>query len=142
MDESQQALLRSWVTKATSDLKSARLLGSAEDPPLDTAVYHCQQAAEKVIKAYLLYRGVTPDKTHDVRKLTVQASTFDPRFNELMPGAAALTPYAWEFRYPDDLAETFPTQEEFSEALRHAQFIYAFVLGLLPIGVQPRKASA
>jgi HEPN domain-containing protein len=27
-----------------------------EEPYLDTAVYHCQQAAEKAIKAYLTYR--------------------------------------------------------------------------------------
>jgi HEPN domain-containing protein len=139
MDESQQALLRSWVTKSASDLKSARLLGSAEDPPLDTAVYHCQQAAEKMIKAYLVYRGVTPDKTHDVRKLTVQASAFDPTFSELIAIAAVLTPYAWEFRYPDDLAETYPTQQEFDVAMRNAEFIYSFVMKLLPTGAQPKR---
>jgi len=33
----------------------------------------------------------------------------------------------------DDLAETYPTREEFDEALKHAQAIYDFVLNLLPI---------
>jgi prepilin-type processing-associated H-X9-DG protein len=49
-----------------------------------------------------------------------------------MDMAAALTPYAWEFRYLDDLSETYPTREEFDEALQHAQAIYDFVLQVLP----------
>lgn len=47
-----------------------------------------------------------------------------------MDMAAALTPCAREFRYPDDLCETYPTREEFGEALQHAQPIYDFVLNL------------
>ena len=41
MDNTRRALLRSWLTKAASDLKSARVLGSVDDAPLDTAIYHC-----------------------------------------------------------------------------------------------------
>lgn len=62
MDDPQRELVRSWLTKAASDLKSARLLGLAEEPPLDTAIYHCQQTAEKALKAYLVSRGLTPEK--------------------------------------------------------------------------------
>ena len=137
MDDARTELLRSWLTKALSVLKSARLLGAADEPPLDTAIYHCQQTAEKAVKAFLVSRGVTPEKTHDIRKLTVQASGFEPKFNEFVELAVSLTPYAWEFRYPDDLAETFPTREEFDEALRHAQTIYDFVLSLLPAEAHP-----
>ena len=125
------------MTKAASDLKSARLLGMAEEAPLDTAIYHCQQTAEKAVKAFLVSRGVTPDKTHDVRKLTLQASNFEPRFNEFIERAAVLTPYAWEFRYPDDLAETYPTTEEFDVAVQHAQAIYEFALSLIPTEARP-----
>lgn len=38
MDETLLQLLRAWVTKAASDLRGARILGSAEDAPLDTAL--------------------------------------------------------------------------------------------------------
>lgn len=62
----------------------------------------------------------------------MQASTFEARFNALINLAAFLTPFAWEFRYPDDLVETYPTPEEFNEALRHAQAIYDFVLSIIP----------
>jgi len=137
MDDIRRELLRSWLTKAASDLKSASVLGSAEEAPLDVAIYHCQQAAEKAVKAYLVSRGVTPEKTHDIRKLAVQASGFEAKFNEFITIAAILTPYAWEFRYPDDLAETYPTREEFDEALQHAQTFYEFVLNLLPTEARP-----
>ena len=137
MDDTRKELLRSWLTKAASDLRSAQVLGSAEDPTLDTAIYHCQQAAEKAVKAFLVHCGIAPEKTHDIRNLTIQAAAHEPRFNELMEMAAALTPYAWEFRYPDDLAETYPTREEFDEALRQARSIYNFVLNLLPREAKP-----
>jgi HEPN domain-containing protein len=137
MDDTRRELLRSWLTKAASDLRSARLLGSADDPPLDTAIYHCQQTAEKAVKAFLVSMEIPPEKTHDIRKLTLQAAVHEPRFNEVMDMAVALTPYAWEFRYPGDLAETYPTREEFDEALQHAQAIYDFVMNLLPPGVRP-----
>jgi HEPN domain-containing protein len=141
MDEIPKELLRSWLTKAATDLRSARVLGSVEDAPLDTAIYHCQQAAEKAMKAFLVHCGITPAKTHDIRKLTIEAADYEPRFNDLMLMSAALTPYAWQFRYPDDLAETFPSREEFDEALQHAQAICDFDLTLLPPDVRPPERS-
>jgi HEPN domain-containing protein len=137
MDDTRRDLVRSWLTKAASDLKSARVPGLVEEPPLDTAIYHRQQTAEKAVKAFLVSRGVPPEKTHDVRKPTVQASKLEARFHEFIGSAAVLTPYAWEFRYPDDLAETYPTTEEFDEAARHAQAIYSFVLSLMPAEPRP-----
>ena len=100
MDEAKRELLRSWLTKAANDLRTARILGATVDGPLDTAIYHCQQAAEKAVKAFLIFHAVTPEKTHDVRKLAVQASGFEPRFNELVELATALTPYAWGIPLP------------------------------------------
>ena len=137
MADTRKELLRSWLTKAASDLRSARILGSTDDAPLDTAIYHCQQTAEKAVKAFLVSQAIAPEKTHDIRRLTLAAAIHEPRFNELLDMATALTPYAWEFRYPDDLAETYPTREEFDEALQHAQAIYDFVLNLLPAEARP-----
>ena len=74
MDDTRRELLRSWLTKAASDLRSARVLGSADDAPLDTAIYHCQQTAEKAVKAFLVSREISPEKTHDIRKLTLTAA--------------------------------------------------------------------
>jgi len=127
-------LVRSWLAKAAQDLRSAQVLGSAAEPLFDTAVYHCQQAAEKSVKAYLVSRGLTPERTHDVRKLTLEAMRYEPKFAPFLNVAASLTPYAWAFRYPDDGVNTFPTPEDFVEALRTAQSVYDFVCSLIEPG--------
>lgn len=141
MADARNELLHSWLSKPANDLRTAHILGTAGGP-LDTAIYHCQQAAEKAVKAFLMSRGLVPEKTHDVRKLAVQASGFEAGFNDYIDLAAALTPYAWEFRYPDDLAETDPTREEFDEARQQAQAIYEFVLTLVPPAARPPAATS
>jgi HEPN domain-containing protein len=55
MDEAKRELVQSWLTKAQHDLAAARKLSDEPDSYLDTAIYHCQQAAEKVIKGFLVF---------------------------------------------------------------------------------------
>jgi len=56
MDEAKCELVRNWLRKAQRDLASARKLASGNDPLLDTAIYHCQQAGEKaVVRRQLLF---------------------------------------------------------------------------------------
>ena len=43
---------RAWLQTAQSDLASAKLLGNAADPRRDTAMFHCQQAAEKAMSTW------------------------------------------------------------------------------------------
>jgi len=42
MDEPARELVRDWLARAGRDLRSARPLAAADDPPLDIAIYHCQ----------------------------------------------------------------------------------------------------
>lgn len=53
MDEATGAEVAAWLAKADRELASARRLLDGNPPYLDTAVYHCQQAAEKALKALL-----------------------------------------------------------------------------------------
>jgi hypothetical protein len=69
--------------------------------------------------------------------LIEQASSINPDFEKLAKAAAVLTPYVSAFRYPGGGSEPMPTREEFDEALRLAQFIYDFVLSLLPMEARP-----
>ena len=137
MDEFARELVRDWMTRASHDLRSARLLAAADDPPLDVAIYHCQQAAEKSIKAWLQGQDEPFRKTHDVADLVKQASESNPEFKQLDTAAAVLTPYASAFRYPGGSFEPMSTRDEFDEALQHAQDIYDFVLSLLPADARP-----
>ena len=82
MDEALAQLTREWLTKALHDLQTARIIANAPDGPLDTAIYHCQQAAEKSLKGWLTARSDPFEKTHDIRRLIKQAAGVLPDFNQ------------------------------------------------------------
>jgi HEPN domain-containing protein len=75
-------------------LETARRAASGEPPFYDIAVYHCQQAAEKAVKAYLVYHGKPYAKTHDIEVLVDLACEVDSGFAKLADAADALTHYA------------------------------------------------
>jgi len=127
--------VRNWLRKAQHDLASARKLSQRPDPYLDTAVYHCQQAAEKAVKGFLTLHENRFERTHDVEVLVSLAAGIEPRFAQWVGAGQMLTPYAAIYRYPGDMLE--PDQSEFDEALQMAEGLVAFVLSVLPAEVQP-----
>ena len=135
MDEAKQQLVQSWLIKAQRDLDTARKLSADPDPYLDTAIYHCQQAAEKAIKGFLVFHDQRFEKTHDLETLISLAIPFGAGFSSWLDAGERLTPYAAAFRYPGEILE--PDQVEFDQALQAAEGLYAFVLSLLPRIVHP-----
>jgi HEPN domain-containing protein len=129
MDEKGQ-LIRQWLTKACNDLRSARRLYSDRPPLLDTAAYHCQQAAEKALKAYLTLHDVPFRKTHLLVPLLVDCEQVDPAFAELAEATEVLTPFATAFRYPGDVSE--PDPADVAEAIAFAEIVLVFVLTRMP----------
>lgn len=140
MDEAQRRLVQGWLIKAQHDLATARRLSEPPSPLLDTAIYHCQQAAEKAVKGFLAFHQQAVVKTHDVRYLVNQALAIEPAFADRLEAAECLTPYATAYRYPDEVLE--PDSEEFETAKEAAAGLVAFVLGLLPQEVRPRAEAA
>jgi HEPN domain-containing protein len=58
-------LAAEWVAKADNDFLSADLLlHSGNEPIADTACFHCQQCAEKYLKAFLTDHLVRFERTH------------------------------------------------------------------------------
>ena len=80
MDDSKRRVVASWMAKADRDLRSARRLYSDRPPLLDTAAYHCQQAAEKALKAFLSLHDVPFQRTHLLSPLVLQCMQRDPEF--------------------------------------------------------------
>jgi HEPN domain-containing protein len=97
-------LVKTWLIKAERDLASARPLASGPDPFYDTAIYHCQQAAEKALKGWLTFHDQPFEKTHDLRLLIESAARIDIGFTNHFTLAENLTPYATAYRYPGDLS--------------------------------------
>jgi HEPN domain-containing protein len=133
MDE-KALLVTHWLVKAAHDLAVARRLSDEEPRYLDIAVYHCQQAAEKAIKGFLVQHDLEFPKTHDIRLLVQLARPINAAFSQYEESAELLTPYATEFRYPGNFIN--PVPEEMSEALKSAEVIVNFVISLLPQEIQ------
>jgi HEPN domain-containing protein len=132
MDQAKRELIRAWLAKARHDLEAALQLGALPGGHLDTAIYHCQQAAEKAIKGFLAYHDHPLQRSHDVERLVTIASAYDPSFSKCVDSAIFLTPYATAYRYPGESTSLEPDRDEFDEALLAAQFLVSFVLSLLP----------
>jgi HEPN domain-containing protein len=137
MADGVSQLTRDWLTKAAHDLQNARIVSAASDGPLDTAIYHCQQAAEKAIKGWLAWRGIGLERTHDIVRLVQLAAGDSPEFAQFEEPGEILTPYASAFRYPGLTAQPMPSREEFDEALAHAETIYDFVLQRVSADARP-----
>jgi HEPN domain-containing protein len=109
-----------WLETAESDLAYAKLGLDNGDYYFSGAVYHCQQAAEKALKALCCFHGIKPPKTHDLVALLEKLKDAADlgTFNQ---SAARLTPLATEFRYPDFI--DVPGQETVETAFLDAKAI-------------------
>lgn len=100
-EEVIRELALEWLAKAEVDLSAAAVLlptGSL----YDSTAFHAQQAAEKALKAYLVWRQVEFPKTHDIARLLELVRSIDVELAASLTGAADLTPYGIEYRYPGD----------------------------------------
>ena len=91
-----------WLERALSDLQSARILLTWGGDAMAVA-FHCQQAIEKALKGYLLFRAGRHFDGHNLTFLCRQAARCDDRFIHYLDESAALNNYYIETRYPTDL---------------------------------------
>jgi HEPN domain-containing protein len=100
MDEATSALTAEWLAKASEDFHAAKLLiaGGLVMP----ALFHCQQAAEKGIKAYLCFYRQPLERTHDIARLVELAIMIEPDWQDTLGCGAILSPLAVDYRYPGD----------------------------------------
>ena len=111
---------RAWVDHAQSDLLLAEMT-----PPsgvhLELLCFHAQQAAEKAIKAVIMYQTQEEAAfSHDLRRLTRDAEQAGASRVPITPERAqAMTGYAAISRYPADLGEV--DEEEWSQAAEDAR---------------------
>ena len=102
MSDLKQA--RVLLTSAERDLSALHGMADADVFADEIFGFHVQQAAEKLLKAWLALLGETYPTTHDLARLLAMLRASDveaTRFNELME----YTPFAVQFRYaPGDLS--------------------------------------
>lgn len=88
-------------------------------PLKDLVCFHCQQSAEKYLKAYLQELGATAPRTHDLDVLLNLLLPHEPSLKSLQRGLNSLSRFAVDYRYPTARAST----QQMKSALRTAERI-------------------
>ena len=115
-----------WVAKAEGDFLHATFAmrkRKNRKPLRDGICYHCQQCAEKYLKARLVEAGLAFPRTHDLQKLLQLVLPHEPLWVAFDPAAKFLTDCAVDFRYPGQNA----TEIETKKAVKYCQTIRAEV---------------
>ena len=123
-----------WLRKAQNDWSAARKIMASNDPETDVAAFHCQQAVEKMLKAFLVFREVQFQKVHDLGRLLDHCAAADANFEQLRDAVLPLNIYAVAFRYPGP-AE--PSQDQVTSALDVVGQVWAFLETVLPKDALP-----
>lgn len=127
-DKRQEVM--AWMKKAENDLRVARVVMDVKPPLVESALFHCQQAVEKAMKAFLTAHDTPFRKTHNLDELAGQCEKIDNTLKTTFDSARDLTVFAWEFRYPGN-GET-PPEEVAHDAIEQAQTVIKTVQSRLP----------
>ena len=126
---SAKAWAAAWLQKAEHDLETAERALNAGAPITDTAAYHCHQAVEKALKAYLALRLEPVVKTHDLMNLLTRCAAADARFTNWVDRIAELSAFGTVVRYPSVDAD--PIVGDVIQALQTARLFHGFVSSIV-----------
>jgi HEPN domain-containing protein len=124
---------REWVRKAEADYRLAARIARGSEPFHDQLCFHCQQAAEKYLKALLEELSQPVPKTHDLDHLLNLLRPSHPTLGSLRRGFVFLTDFAVDTRYPGNRA----SKRQATSALRWAGRVRNACRGLL--GIRPPR---
>jgi HEPN domain-containing protein len=97
-------LTAEWVRKAEAEHRAAVKLADNQPPLYDVVCFHCQQAAEKYLKAVLIEAGIAVPRTYNLIALLPLLVPRHSTFRGFRRGFDFLTRFAVETRYPGDSA--------------------------------------
>ena len=120
-----------WLEFAEKDLDVAKHLYESFYPrPLEIICFHCQQSAEKAVKALIIHLGAQGGlpKLHDVSFLILQIKNMVEIPEEYYEYADVLTPYGVAIRYPSEQ----PVEDRHAaQAIRYADAIYEWAKNII-----------
>lgn len=123
-------IAKQWLAKARNDLLNADNNLRSEQVPYDTVCFHGQQAAEKMLKSYLVGSGQAHPITHDRLLILGNVLPLNSEAEKLRDSLAILMPYSVEIRYPDDWY--MPVEDGAREARDAADKVMDWLENALP----------
>lgn len=100
--DKKERLIDEWTTKAEHDLGMAELAIANKPEYKDLICFHCQQSAEKYLKAYLIHSNIYFKKSHSLIYLLDLLATQENVSDISYRTAEILEDYGVEVRYPGD----------------------------------------
>jgi HEPN domain-containing protein len=122
------SIVAEWIKRAEDDWKIVQMLQQLPEPLWEIASFHAQQSAEKYLKAFLIHKGWTLRKTHDLTELLSDCITYVPALTSLSADCQELTPFALAGRYP----AVAITAKNCKSAIAAAQRIRTEIMKRLP----------
>lgn len=101
MNDQTKIFIEQWLLKANEDLFVVEKLTEPEIIATTSVCFHCQQAVEKFLKAFLIANGSDIKKTHNIEFLLAECADFDKDFSEIDP--KELSDFGVDARYPGDM---------------------------------------
>jgi HEPN domain-containing protein len=126
-----------WLRFARMDIKAAQdLYSKQQNPrhrPIEIILYHCQQGAEKTLKAFIIQHllSIEDIKTHDMQFLRKTCAKWDSNFIKprVTKHCAFLDPFSVTIRYP---IHRFPLDSALAiRGLNSAKRVYNLVCACL-----------
>ncbi|PMP82828.1 MAG: DNA-binding protein [Caldisericum exile] len=127
LEEKKRKIILRWLQKEESDLKVAKHKLELPEPPTDAICFHCQQAVEKYLKAFLTFKDVRVKKIHDLEVLLNTCLEKDKEFEIIdRDKISSLSHYAVEIGYPDEfyIPSVEEAEDSFQIALKMKDFIF------------------
>jgi HEPN domain-containing protein len=93
-------LTAEWLRKAEADVAVAKRIRQHHPPLHDAVCFHCQQAAEKFLKALMQELSLAIPKTHDLDDLLRRSVSHFATLRSLRRGLVFLSDFAVDPRYP------------------------------------------
>jgi hypothetical protein len=117
-DQARWHRVEAWMHHAWDDARIARGRLGLDPPALGGAAYHCQQAAEKLLKAFLVLGAVDFRRTHDLDTLAQAVLPRFPLLRSLLAPLGACTTWGVAYRHPgEDEPEPEPSADDLRSAL-------------------------
>ena len=118
-----------WFRAADDDLKFAQA-GFRETKIASDACFLSQQIVEKYLKGFLLYKGKSFEKNHDLIKLLKLCSLIENKFIDLLDECKKLNKYYNPARYPGDIFMDY-SERDGQEAIDSAEKVIRFINKLI-----------
>lgn len=106
MSNNSKKLATEWFDRAKSDLRYAEA-GEKETGEHHVTCFLCHQAAEKLLKGFIVLNGGVPQKTHNLSHLLSSVTSSYPSVSEISRDVRRLDKFYIPARYPGGAAFKF-----------------------------------